>query len=215
MNPIRLPQLSPFPSEDAHENAALRCDSMRYDDVKVFGGRVYSGMRVGGTRSWINPRGVWRERKVAPDRWAFTFEFFKKRQEPSPEGSGAETGTQFHWYVLAHQRVKKIDRDAYATLMEGLTYKVAHKRPHWRRDLGGAAWSGVVAQAVEPSLLVPAQPIPHGLLVQIDLAGDLRHCESLVAEPHHQGPFQEASVARGPHEHAQLLDLLRVERPHE
>ena len=44
-------------------------------------------------------------------------------------------GTQFHWYIMAHQRVRKLDRDAYETFMEGLKYKIAHKRPHWR------AWS--------------------------------------------------------------------------
>ena len=36
---------------------------------------------------------------------------------------------------MAHQRVRKLDQDAYETFMEGVKYKLAHKRPHWR------AWS--------------------------------------------------------------------------
>ena len=42
-------------------------------------------------------------------------------------------GTQYHWYILAHQRVRKIDADSYTTLMSGVKYKIAHKRPHWRK----------------------------------------------------------------------------------
>ena len=42
-------------------------------------------------------------------------------------------GTEYHWYILAHQRVRKIDADSYTTFMSGLKYKVAHKRPHWRK----------------------------------------------------------------------------------
>jgi hypothetical protein len=34
---------------------------------------------------------------------------------------------------LAHQRVRKIDADTYNTMMSGVKYKIAHKRPHWRK----------------------------------------------------------------------------------
>lgn len=106
---------------------------MAYDDLKEFQGRPYSGMSVGGEHEWIYPNGRWRERKVAPDRWEFTFSSRKERERRAPEGSGVPTGTQFHWYLLAHQRVRKIDKDSYTTFMEGLKCKVAHKRPHWRK----------------------------------------------------------------------------------
>ncbi|MDD1671337.1 MAG: hypothetical protein LUQ67_08565 [Methanomicrobiales archaeon] len=75
------------------------------------------------------------ERKVSPDRWTFTFSSLKRRARSAPDGSGAPVGTGYHWYILAHQRVRKRDRDTYETLMEGVKFKVAHRRPHWR------AWS--------------------------------------------------------------------------
>jgi hypothetical protein len=106
---------------------------MAYDDLKEFDGQAYSGMSVGGEHRWLYPNGRWRERKVAPDRWEFTFASAKERERSAPEGSGVPLGTQFHWYILAHQRVRKVDRDTYTTFMEGLKYKLAHKRPHWRR----------------------------------------------------------------------------------
>jgi hypothetical protein len=106
---------------------------MAYNDLKDFSGQRYTGMSVGGEHAWLYPNGRWRERKVAPDRWEFTFSSLKERERSAPEGSGVPTGTQFHWYLLAHQRVRKIDKDSYTTFMEGLKYKVAHKRPHWRK----------------------------------------------------------------------------------
>ncbi|MEM3041953.1 MAG: hypothetical protein QXD84_00190 [Thermoplasmata archaeon] len=105
---------------------------MVYDDLKRHGDRVYTGMPVGGRHVWEYPNGLWKERKVAPDRWEFTFSSIKRRATGAPEGSGAPPGTQFHWFIMAHQRVRKLDADTYETFMEGVKHKVAHKRPHWR-----------------------------------------------------------------------------------
>lgn len=106
-----------------------------YDDMKEYRGRAYSGMSIGGRHVWEYPNGLWDERKVAPDRWEFTFSSVKRRARSAPEGSGVPPGSQYHWYILAHQRVRKLDQDAYETFMQGVKYKVAHKRPYWR------AWS--------------------------------------------------------------------------
>ncbi|MDD1654397.1 MAG: hypothetical protein LUO91_01640, partial [Methanomicrobiales archaeon] len=103
-----------------------------YNDLKEFRGKVYTGMPIGGIHVWEYPHGVWQERKVAPDRWEFTFLSEKKRARLAPEGSGALPGTQYHWFILAHQRVRKVDGNTYETVMEGIKYKVAHRRPHWR-----------------------------------------------------------------------------------
>ena len=105
---------------------------MAFDNLKEFRGQVYSGMSVGGTHVWVYPHGVWQEQKVAPDRWTFTFLSDKKRLQKAPEGSGALPGTEYHWFILAHQRVRKLDQDTYETVMEGVKYKIALKRPHWR-----------------------------------------------------------------------------------
>jgi hypothetical protein len=37
-------------------------------------------------------------------------------------------GTEYHWYILANQTVKKLDANNYTTSMMGLKYKLAHKR---------------------------------------------------------------------------------------
>ena len=105
---------------------------MAFDDLKEFRGRVYSGMPVGGEHLWEYPGGMWQERKVTPDRWVFTFRSLKRRARRAPAGSGAPVGTRYHWFILAHQKVRKLDADTYETSMEGIKYKVAHKRPHWR-----------------------------------------------------------------------------------
>src|SRR5712692_1526396 len=106
---------------------------MAYDDLKEFEGETYTGVAVGGEHTWLYPNGLWRETKVAPGRWDFTFQSIKERERSAPPGSGVPVGTQYHWYILAHQRVRKIDADSYTTLMSGVKYKVAHKRPHWRK----------------------------------------------------------------------------------
>lgn len=106
---------------------------MAYNDMKEFNGKKYSGMRVGGRHAWNYPNGTWKEEKVAPDKWVFTFSSTKRRKMTAPKDSGAPKDTQFHWYILADQRVRKIDKDTYETTMVGVKYKVAHKRPHWRK----------------------------------------------------------------------------------
>jgi len=104
-----------------------------FDDMKSFQGKVYSGMSIGGTHLWDYPHGIWQEKKVAPDRWVFSFRSEKKRVRKAPEGSGALPGTQYHWFILAHQKVRKVDQDLYETVMQGVKYKIAHKRPYWWR----------------------------------------------------------------------------------
>jgi len=46
----------------------------------------------------------------------------------APDGSGAPTGTEYHWYILAHQNVRKLDANEYITSMKGVKYKLAHRR---------------------------------------------------------------------------------------
>jgi hypothetical protein len=37
-------------------------------------------------------------------------------------------GTEYHWYIIAHQYVKKLDANSYTTSLDGLKYKLAHRR---------------------------------------------------------------------------------------
>ena len=52
-----------------------------YNEYKEFQGRKYTGMRVGGTHHWYYDKGEWKERKVAPDKWEFTYDTNKRRCE--------------------------------------------------------------------------------------------------------------------------------------
>ena len=106
-----------------------------YDAVKEYEGRKYTGMRVGGSHNWCYQQGEWEETKVAPDKWEFTYAVNKKRKWDAPEGSGAPTGTEYHWYILAHQNVRKLNANEYSTSMTGVKYKLAHRRA------GNKEWS--------------------------------------------------------------------------
>ena len=104
----------------------------RYDELKEYGGRIYSGMRIGSSHSWNYPNGKWLETKVSPDKWEFSFESIKQRNRPARPQSGAAKGTTYHWYIVADQRATKLDEDTYHTVMTGLKFKIGHKRPYWR-----------------------------------------------------------------------------------
>src|SRR5919109_4778405 len=110
------------------KNEVRKGNSTLYDQFKEFEGRKYTGMRVGRTHKWYYDKGEWKEKKVTPDKWQFTFNVTKRRAGHAPEGSGVPVGTEYHWYILANQTVKKLDANKYTTSMLGLKYKLAHKR---------------------------------------------------------------------------------------
>src|SRR5438105_14272053 len=99
-----------------------------YDKFKMFEGQRYTGMKVGGRHKWYYDAGEWKEKKVAPDRWEFTYAVQKRRAGHAPPGSGVPVGTEYHWYILAHQTVRKLDENTYTTAMTGLKYKLPPKR---------------------------------------------------------------------------------------
>ena len=73
-------------------------------------------------------RNLSREKKITPGQWDFNFSVDKRRAGNAPEGSGVLVGTEYHWYIVAHQIVKKVDANKYTTIMTGIKYKLAHKR---------------------------------------------------------------------------------------
>ena len=76
----------------------------------------------------VYDKGEWKEKKVTPDKWEFSSSVTKRRAGHAPEGSGVPVGTEYHWYILADQIVRKLDANNYSTSMTGLKYKLAHKR---------------------------------------------------------------------------------------
>ncbi|MBS1564141.1 MAG: hypothetical protein JST39_07115 [Bacteroidetes bacterium] len=85
-------------------------------------------MQIGRGHYWNYDPGVWKETKITPDLWEISFAVTKRRKGKAPAGSGVPVGTGYHWYILAHQKVIKLNANDYTTEMTGLKYKIAHKR---------------------------------------------------------------------------------------
>jgi hypothetical protein len=85
-------------------------------------------MAVGRGHKWYYDKGTWIDKKVTPEKWLVNYEVTKRRAGKAPEGSGAPVGTEYHWYILAHQMVKKLDANSYSTALNGYKHKLAHKR---------------------------------------------------------------------------------------
>jgi hypothetical protein len=99
-----------------------------YNAYKTFEGKQYTGMKIGRSHKWYYDKGEWKEKKIAPDDWEFTYAVTKRRAGKAPEGSGAPVGTEYHWYILAHQHARKMNANDYTTSMTGVKYKLSHKR---------------------------------------------------------------------------------------
>ncbi|KAL1963318.1 hypothetical protein VTN77DRAFT_8439 [Rasamsonia byssochlamydoides] len=98
-----------------------------YNALKTFKGQVYSGMAVGGSHTWNYDQGVWKETKEEPDLWKIDYKTTKRRARTAPKGSGAPVGTGYHWLIVAHQYVTKMDANTYDTHLVGAKYKLAHQ----------------------------------------------------------------------------------------
>src|SRR4051812_7365021 len=111
------------------ETAALERDNAEtYNSFKEFEGRRYTGMKIGRGHKWHYDQGVWNEKKITPDEWEVNYSVTKRRAGKAPEGSGVPVGTQYHWYIIAHQIVSKLNANEYSTSLTGLKFKLAHKR---------------------------------------------------------------------------------------
>lgn len=102
--------------------------SVSYNEFKEYEGQRYTGMKVGRSHKWYYDKGEWREKKITPDLWQINYAVTKRRAGHAPEGSGVPVGTEYHWYIVAHQNVAKINANDYTTSMTGLKFKVAYKK---------------------------------------------------------------------------------------
>ncbi|KAH8811136.1 hypothetical protein F5884DRAFT_266478 [Xylogone sp. PMI_703] len=114
------------PASDKKRKAHVVGDG-GYNALKTFNGQVYSGMAIGGSHTWNYDQGVWQETKEEPDLWKIDYQTSKRRAKNAPKGSGAPVGTQYHWLIVAHQIVEKVDANTYETHLTGSKYKLAHK----------------------------------------------------------------------------------------
>lgn len=116
------------------KNNETKKDFSKTYQIMKFQGKQYTGMKVGRSHKWYYDKGEWKEKKITPDKWEFTYAVPKKRAGHAPDGSGVPVGTEYHWYILADQNVKKVDANNYSTKMTGLKFKLADKRAdkdHW------------------------------------------------------------------------------------
>jgi hypothetical protein len=102
--------------------------AVSYNEFKEYEGRKYTGMKIGRSHKWYYDKGEWKETKVTPDLWQIHYAVTKRRAGRAPEGSGVPVGTEYHWYVLAHQNVLKLNANDYSTTLAGLKFKIAHRR---------------------------------------------------------------------------------------
>jgi hypothetical protein len=132
-----------------------------YNAVKNFQGRRYTGMKVGRGHTWNYDAGQWKETKVTPDEWTFTYAVTKRRKGKAPEGSGVPVGTEYHWYILAHQVVKKLNANDYSTSLEGTKYKLAHRRAdHDKWSISEATQRRHLIKLLESAIAKLAQEEP-------------------------------------------------------
>ena len=102
--------------------------AVSYNEFKEYEGRKYTGMKIGRSHKWYYDKGEWKEKKITPDQWQIHYAVTKRRAGKAPEGSGVPVGTEYNWYILAHQNVRKLNANDYSTEMDGMKFKLAHKR---------------------------------------------------------------------------------------
>lgn len=102
--------------------------SASFNKLKNFNGKLYTGVQIGRGHHWNYDAGDWKETKITPDLWEISYAVTKRRVGHAPDFSGVPTGTEYHWYILAHQTATKLNANDYETRMTGIKFKIAHKR---------------------------------------------------------------------------------------
>ena len=123
------------PGSKESTNEARSDLAVSYNEFKEHEGQRYTGMKIGRRHKWYYDQGEWKEKKITPDLWQIGYAVTKRRAGRAPEGSGVPVGTEYHWYILAHQNVAKQTANDYTTSLTGLKFKIAHKRA------GSGKWS--------------------------------------------------------------------------
>jgi len=137
-----------------------------YNEFKEYEGQRYTGMKIGRSHKWHYEPGEWKETKITPDLWQIGYAVNKRRAGRAPEGSGAPVGTEYHWYVVAHQNVAKQSANDYTTSLTGLKFKIAHKRA------GSEKWSAT-PKTQRKRMIMFLQSVIADLEKQNDSGGDV------------------------------------------
>jgi len=124
----RRPTASGARPASAKRTASKKNLGASFNKLKSFNGQLYSGVQIGRGHHWHYDAGDWKETKITPDLWEISYAVTKRRVGKAPDFSGVPVGTEYHWYILAHQTAAKLNANDYDTKMMGLKFKIAHKR---------------------------------------------------------------------------------------
>ncbi|KNC49768.1 uncharacterized protein AMSG_11934 [Thecamonas trahens ATCC 50062] len=128
-------------------SSASTSPAKSYNQRKVHNGKLYSGMRVGSTHRWNYsdaalevsemkaPAGDSSLGVLTPMQSQLAYEAVKSRLNAAPIGSGAAVNTIYHWFLVTELAFGDASDDGKVTsaTLRGPKFKLAHKRPHWRK----------------------------------------------------------------------------------
>jgi hypothetical protein len=156
-----------------------------YNQYKFYQGHQYTGMTIGRSHKWYYDKGIWIDKKITPEKWLINFEVTKRRAGKAPEGSGVPVGTEYHWYILAHQMVKKLDANIYSTKMNGLKFKLAHKRSSKNKwNISDSTQRNHLVKILKNFISeLEAEPIEEFVASEGDLAKTLKIKKPEAAQP--------------------------------
>src|SRR6476469_8317439 len=167
--------------------------SETYNEFKNFEGKQYTGMKIGRSHKWYYDKGEWKETKITPDLWEISYAVTKRRAGKAPEGSGVPIGTEYHWYILAHQNVRKLNANDYTTSITGLKYRLAHERADkdkWSAS-AKAQRKRLVKLMQELIAQLEAEPVP----LEIEYNGEKYKGEAIqVSQTCHDGVCDELDI---------------------
>jgi hypothetical protein len=177
------------PSSTKQSTKAAKSDlAISYNEFKEHEGQRYTGMKIGRSHKWRYDRGEWKETKITPDLWQIGYAVTKRRAGRAPEGSGVPVGTEYHWYILAHQNVAKQTANDYTTSLTGLKFKIAHKRA------GSEKWSAT-PRTQRKRMIMFLRNVLADLEKQADHEGaTVTPRETLAARKQRQGRMPRASM---------------------
>jgi hypothetical protein len=173
-------------------NVARSDPAVSYNEFKQYEGQRYTGMKIGRSHKWYYGKGEWKETKITPDLWQISYAVTKRRAGRAPEGSGVPVGTDYHWYVLAHQNVAKQSANEYKTSLTGLKFKIAHKRA------GSEKWSAT-PKTQRKRMIMFLQTVIADLEKQNDREGNVISAQGRPAtSERRQSDTRRRSVAKHP-----------------
>ncbi len=189
-------------------NEAKSDPAVSYDEFKEHEGQRYTGMKIGRSHKWHYDQGEWKEKKITPDLWQIGYAVTKRRAGRAPEGSGVPVGTEYHWYILAHQNTAKQTANDYTTTLSGLKFKIAHKRA------GSEKWSAT-PRTQRKRMIMFLRSVLADLEKQNDREGSVTAAqETPAARKHGKARMPRAAVKRaaGRQRHASRVSAQRHTR---